>query len=182
MEHGHDTHTPGFRTPCGDADFGTNGVYVTSFDVNVVEMMRAFFNRPSGFAAVALVAFVAAAPLASGASDDPATALMRRVAAAYSTAVAGVVAVRSHSDLTITAPVFRRHIVDNGWYVFSDGVLTATSHKSDPRQPPLHDPYRERYLGEYTFASSLARHADPARPRSLTKVRRAMSPMRTARS
>ena len=78
---------------------------------------------------------------------------MRRVAATYSHEVAGVVAVRSHSELTIAAPVFRRHIVDDGWFVFADGVLAATSHKSDPRQPPLHDPYRERYLGEYTFHS-----------------------------
>jgi hypothetical protein len=76
---------------------------------------------------------------------------MRRVAATYSKDVAGVVAVRSHSELTIAAPVFRRHIVDDGWFVFADGVLVATSRKVDPRQPPLHDPYRERYLAEYTF-------------------------------
>jgi hypothetical protein len=76
---------------------------------------------------------------------------MRRVAATYASDVAGVIGVRSHSELTITAPVFRRHILDDGWYVFADGVLAATSHKSDPRQPPLHDPYRERYLAEYSF-------------------------------
>ena len=123
-------------------------------------MVRFSFNVTGRLAGLALGGLVAAAPLSSGASDarevyadTAATALMRRVAATYSHDVTGVVAVRSHSELTIAAPVFRRHIVDDGWFVFADGVLAATSHKSDPRQPPLHDPYRERYLGEYTFHS-----------------------------
>jgi hypothetical protein len=123
--------------------------------------MKRAFNVMSRLARFALVALVAAAPLPSGASDarevpagaasETAAALMQRVAEAYSNEVAGVVAVRSHSELTIAAPVFRRHIVDDGWFVFADGALAATSHKSDPRQPPLHDPYRERYLAEYTY-------------------------------
>lgn len=109
------------------------------------------------FGAVVLVATcvvgtVASADIAEplGAADDGAP-LMRRVAAAYTRDVAGVVAVRSHSDLRIAAPLFGRHIVDDDWYVYRDGTLAASSHKVDPRQPPLHDPYRERYLDEYTY-------------------------------
>ena len=111
-------------------------------------------------ARTAALVLVATCGLGAGASaditapldtTDDAAPLMRRVAAAYTRDVAGVVAVRSHSDLRIAAPLFGRHIVDDDWYVYRDGTLAATSHKTDPRQPPLHDPYRERYLDEYTF-------------------------------
>ncbi len=124
--------------------------------------MRRRTNVTSRFAGLTLAGLFATVSLPSGAfdareapvvgtPDGAAAALMRRVAATYSHDVAGVVAVRSHSELTIVAPVFRRRIVDDAWYVFADGVLAATSHKNDPRQPPLHDPYRERYLAEYAF-------------------------------
>lgn len=85
------------------------------------------------------------------ATRDDGAARMQRVAAAYDLDVAGVLAVRSHSDLTIKAPIFGRHIVDDNWYVFENGTLAASSHKTDPRQPPLHDPYRSSYLSEYTY-------------------------------
>lgn len=78
-------------------------------------------------------------------------ALMQRVATAYARNVSGVVAVRSHGDLTIRAPLFGRHIVEDDWYVFENGDLVASSRKADPRQPPLHDPYRANYLSEYTY-------------------------------
>lgn len=80
-----------------------------------------------------------------------ATTLMARVAAAYATDVSGVVAVRSHSDLTIKAPIFGRHIVDDNWFVFFNGNLAASSKKTDPRQPPVRDPYRAAYLDEYSY-------------------------------
>ncbi len=100
-------------------------------------------NDPSGAYASETVA-----PMVTG---DDGTALMERVAVAYALDVAGVLAVRSHSDLTIKAPIFGRHITDDNWYVFENGNLTASSHRSDPRQPPLRDPYRATYLPEYTY-------------------------------
>ena len=89
--------------------------------------------------------------VAPSATANDGTALMQRVAVAYEANVSGVLAVRSHSDLAIKAPIFGRHIVDDTWYVFENGNLAASSRKADPRRPPLHDPYRMAYLAEYTY-------------------------------
>lgn len=134
----------------------------TKLDQTTTNEKDACGKRRKAFV-VALLALVAAtnAKAASGAyaseivtpvaAANDGTELMERVAAAYTLDVAGVLAVRSHSDLTIKAPIFGRHIVDDNWYVFENGNLTASSHKTDPRQPPLHDPYRSSYLSEYTY-------------------------------
>ena len=76
---------------------------------------------------------------------------MRLVAANYASDVVGVLGVRSHKELTISAPMLQRHTADDAWYVFQNGTLVASSLKADPRQPPLREPYRAEYLGEYSF-------------------------------
>jgi hypothetical protein len=116
-------------------------------------------------ACLALAASGARPPAAARAADTPATAttaatsadepdaaaLMRRVAAHYAADVAGVLAVRSHSQLIIKAPFFGRRIASDAWYVFVNGVVAASSATPDPRRPPLRDPYVARYLDDYAF-------------------------------
>jgi hypothetical protein len=93
---------------------------------------------------------------ASGAENqdvtkEDASSIMRLVAANYAIEVLGVVGVRSHKELTISGPMLQRHTSDDAWYVFQNGALVASSHKADPRQPPLREPYRSEFLGEYSF-------------------------------
>jgi hypothetical protein len=116
------------------------------------------FARSLGIALSVFMLFCGGSSSANAAADvsygGDATRLMRDVAAAYAASTEGVIGVRSHSELTIAAPVFRRHIVDDAWFVFRDGTLVASSKKPDPRQPPLHDPYKQRYLDEYAFQTA----------------------------
>ncbi len=69
----------------------------------------------------------------------------------YSAESKGVVGVRSRSVLRIDAPMNHRKTSTTNWYVYKDGNLVATSEAPDPRRPPLHDPLRSRYHGEYRF-------------------------------
>jgi hypothetical protein len=105
--------------------------------------------------AVVLLASTSARPravLAAPAVSDDAATLMANVARIYADSTRGVLGVRSTSDLRIVAPVFRRDIRDAAWFVFDNGTLAQSSKAPDPRQPPLHDPYREAYLAEYRYA------------------------------
>ena len=88
---------------------------------------------------------------AAGFAPDDAAELMRRVAATYARSAGGVVGVRSHSVLTIRAPLFRRRIARDGWFVFVDGELARSSERRDERQPPLRDPYRAQYARGFRF-------------------------------
>ncbi len=85
-------------------------------------------------------------------NDEDVVALVAHVARTYAEATRGVLAVRSTSDLRIDAPVFRKRIHDDSWFVFRDGTLAESSKPEDPRRPQLHEPYREIYLAEYHFA------------------------------
>jgi hypothetical protein len=88
----------------------------------------------------------------ASATNADAAALIARVASTYAYATRGVLGARSISSLTIAAPVFRKTIRDDTWFVFADGNLVQSGKPPDPRQPPLHDPYRAEYLGEYRYA------------------------------
>jgi hypothetical protein len=92
------------------------------------------------------------AALANGANDSDAATLIANVARTFADSTRGVVGVRSTSDLRIVAPIFRKNIHDDAWFIFRNGMLAQSSKAPDPRQPPLHDPYREAYLGEYRYA------------------------------
>lgn len=100
----------------------------------------------------------AATPLAvastSDVSADDVASIVGRMARTYAASTQGILGVRSSSDLRIEAPVFRRTIRARTWFVFRDGRLVRSSDAPDPRQPPLHDPYRAEYLGEYRYAST----------------------------
>jgi hypothetical protein len=89
---------------------------------------------------------------ADRASTDEAATLIANVARTYADSTRGVFAVRSTSDLQIIAPVFRKNIHADAWFVFRDGTFAQGSEAPDPRQPQVHEPYREAYLGEYIYA------------------------------
>ncbi len=99
--------------------------------------------------------------LPDGTSHDAAATLIANVARAFDDSTRGVLGVRSTSELRIVAPVFRRVIHDDAWFVFADGTLAQSSKAPDPRQPPIHDPYREAYLGEYRYALAPCRACAP---------------------
>jgi hypothetical protein len=105
--------------------------------------------------ALVLLSSVSARPgavLAASDGGDDAETLIANVARVYAASTRGVLGVRSTSDLRIVAPVFRRNVHDAAWFVFDNGTLAESSKAPDPRQPPLHDPYREAYLAEYRYA------------------------------
>jgi hypothetical protein len=120
------------------------------------------FRRPRSAALVASALLALAVPSAhpSDAStlrngtlaQTDVDALILRVASTYADATRGILGAHSVSDLTIAAPVFRKTIHDDTWFVFDDGKLVRSAKAPDPRQPPLHDPYRSEYLGEYRYA------------------------------
>jgi hypothetical protein len=98
---------------------------------------------------------------ADGPGADDAAKLIANVARTYADSTRGVLAVRSTSDLQIIAPVFRKNIHADAWFVFRDGTFAQGSEPPDPRQPPVHEPYREAYLGEYTYALTPCRSCKP---------------------
>ncbi|MBD5604574.1 MAG: hypothetical protein IAI48_05725 [Candidatus Eremiobacteraeota bacterium] len=93
--------------------------------------------------------------------EDDAQDLVRRVATRYAQSARGVIGVRSQSLLVVEAPLFKRRIANDGWFVFVDGVLEKSKDAPDPRQPPLRDPYRTEYLGEYVYAFTSCRDCRP---------------------
>ncbi len=99
--------------------------------------------------------------MADVSSADEASKLIEIVARTYADATHGVLAVRSTSDLEIIAPVFRKNIHADAWFVFRDGNFAQGSEPPDPRQPPLHEPYRDAYLGEYTYSLAPCRSCSP---------------------
>jgi hypothetical protein len=103
----------------------------------------------------------AASDVVDFSSADEASRLIENVARTYADATRGVIAVRSTSDLQIIAPVFRKTIHAEAWFVFRDGDFAQGSQAPDPRQPPLHEPYREAYLSEYTYALAPCRSCAP---------------------
>ncbi len=114
--------------------------------------------------AIALLLLASSRPpgvWADSSSTDDAASLIANVAHTYADSTRGVLAVRSTSDLEIIAPVFRKNIHDEAWFVFRDGTFVQGSEPPDPRQPLVHEPYREAYLGEYRYALAACRSCTP---------------------